>query len=70
MLGKIFLSGDEGIKTTPARYSIPYFVGPDYDAVIVPRPSFISATQKALYEPMTYGDYSDQMYKAAMDLAK
>ena len=46
-----------------SRYSIPYFVSPDADAVITPQPSCVAADQKRLYESITYRKFRDEMFK-------
>ncbi|CAF9917161.1 hypothetical protein IMSHALPRED_003480 [Imshaugia aleurites] len=46
-----------------SRYSIPFFVSPDPDAVIVPQPSCVAAGQKRRYEPITYRGFLNAQFK-------
>lgn len=39
------------------RYSIPFFFGPNYDAMIEPLESCVDAEHPAKYEPISSGDY-------------
>ena len=39
------------------RYSIPLFYNPNFDAVVQPVPSCVSADRPAMYEPTTYEQY-------------
>ncbi|MCJ1459033.1 hypothetical protein MMC28_009410 [Mycoblastus sanguinarius] len=50
-------------KMTPARYSIPYFVVPDDEAVVFPQPSCTTAGNPARYEKVTMVSYAEQMSK-------
>lgn len=50
-------------QMTSARYSIPYFVLPDDDAVIFPQASCVGANGKAQYERTTLVDYAAYMSK-------
>lgn len=42
---------------TRARYSIPYFVSPDPDAVIECLPACLTSTNPAKYPPVVQEDY-------------
>jgi isopenicillin N synthase-like dioxygenase len=44
-------------SNTQMRYAIPFFFGPDNDAVIRPVPSCVSAENPARYEPLLYEDH-------------
>ncbi len=46
------------------RYSIPFFIDADYDAVIEPLPSCVSESNPARYEPVTCGAYKFARFKA------
>jgi len=48
-------TGEE--RMTRARYSIPYFVGPDSDAVIECIPECASESNPAKYEPIVPREY-------------
>ncbi|KAL9131625.1 MAG: hypothetical protein Q9217_000513 [Psora testacea] len=50
-------------QMTSARYSIPYFVLPDDDAVIFPQESCIQAGDKAHYKRTTLVEYAEHMAK-------
>jgi isopenicillin N synthase-like dioxygenase len=53
-------------NTTGAeRYSIPFFFGPDYDAVMETLPSCISETRPMIYKPVTQAEH----YLAKMNTA-
>lgn len=43
--------------TGEERYSIPLFLGPNYDTMIAPLPTCLSAERPALYEPVQAGKY-------------
>ncbi|NIE73670.1 isopenicillin N synthase family oxygenase [Pantoea sp. Tr-811] len=46
------------INTTgKARYSIPFFIDMDYDAVVEPVPTCVSPSNPAKYQPYTCGNY-------------
>jgi isopenicillin N synthase-like dioxygenase len=44
-------------RSGQARYSIPYFFGPNYDTLIDVLPSCVSPNYPAKYEPVTTGEY-------------
>ena len=44
-----------------SRYSIPYFVGPDNEAVVACLPSCVKDQPK--YEPVRWCDYGEYMFK-------
>ncbi|KAF2785925.1 putative leucoanthocyanidin dioxygenase [Melanomma pulvis-pyrius CBS 109.77] len=46
-----------------ARYSIPYFVPPDSHGIIEPQPSRVAKDGKQMYEPVTFAEYSEQMFR-------
>ncbi|KAH8732164.1 putative leucoanthocyanidin dioxygenase [Phaeosphaeriaceae sp. PMI808] len=46
-----------------ARYSIPYFVAPEPDAIIQPQPSRVAVDGKQVYEPLTFTEYSTKMFE-------
>jgi isopenicillin N synthase-like dioxygenase len=46
-----------------SRYSIPYFVAPTPDGVIVPQPSRIARDGEKRYEAITFRKFSEQMFK-------
>lgn len=48
-----------------ARYSLPFFVEADHDAVFAPLPSCIGTDNPARYGPVTCGDYMYSRYKAS-----
>ena len=54
------------------RYSVPFFVGANEDAVIAALPSCVDAANPARYEPIVAGDYTLQLirqgYRSAQDL--
>lgn len=50
-------------QITSARYSIPYFVLPDDDAVIFPQASCVGTNGNADYERTTLVDYAAYMAK-------
>lgn len=47
----------------PARYSIPFFVCPDFSHTISTAPHFISDAQKAKYEPVRFDQYGELISK-------
>ncbi len=49
-------TGEE--RLTRARYSIPYFVAPDVDAVVEVMKECASQDNPVKYDPVTQGDYS------------
>ena len=46
-----------------ARYSIPYFVPPDSHRVIEPQASRVAKDGKQMYDPVTFAQYSEQMFR-------
>ena len=46
------------------RYSIPFFFGPNYDAVIEVLPSCVDEDHPAKYPPITSGEYVNGRFKA------
>ncbi|KAF2704180.1 putative leucoanthocyanidin dioxygenase [Pleomassaria siparia CBS 279.74] len=46
-----------------ARYSIPYFVPPDSHGLIEPQPSRVAKDGRRNYEPVTFEEYSEQMFR-------
>ena len=46
-----------------ARYSIPYFVCVDHEAVVAPLDSCIKGGMEARYEPIRWCDYGDWIAK-------
>ena len=59
-------SKSQTYKRSSARYSIAYFVQPDFDETLVPQRSLISQNRPALYEPTTYRKYFTNMIKTAV----
>ncbi|KAK5442570.1 hypothetical protein LTS15_010994 [Exophiala xenobiotica] len=51
--------------TVAERYSVPFFFGPDYDAVMETLPSCISETRPMIYKPVTQAEH----YLAKMNTA-
>jgi isopenicillin N synthase-like dioxygenase len=45
------------------RYSIPYFVVPEPDAIVKPQPSRIAVDGEKMYEPVTFMEYSTKMFE-------
>ncbi len=45
-----------------ARYSIPFFYNPDYEAVVAPVPTCLPPGEAPKYEPCTVGEHLRQMY--------
>jgi isopenicillin N synthase-like dioxygenase len=61
---------DDRFKATPhrvinrnsgSRYAIPFFLGPNHDALVGCVPSCVSADNPPRYEPTTYGEFSSQL---------
>lgn len=68
---RVVISGKADGKTTPARYSVPYFFVPLPEGIIEPQPSIVAAQGKQIYEPVTFNSYSEQMFQAIrMDASK
>lgn len=49
---------------TRDRYSVPFFVNPDADAVVEPMPSCVSSANPARYEPIRASDYLASRFDA------
>lgn len=49
------------LNTSPERFSLPYFVAANYDAVIAPFPELVSKDQPANYEPFLAGEHLERM---------
>lgn len=47
------------------RYSIPFFIDADFDSVIAPLPSCVSATNPQRYQPVTCGAHKFGRFKAS-----
>jgi isopenicillin N synthase-like dioxygenase len=47
----------------PARYSIPFFVGPSLSHVISTLPQFITSDKPAKYEPVRFDEYGSLVSK-------
>ncbi|CAG8960681.1 hypothetical protein HYFRA_00013449 [Hymenoscyphus fraxineus] len=62
-LHRVVVSGKKNAEETPARYSIPYFIAPTPDDIIVPSPSLVARQGKQVYEAVTFNSYSEQMFK-------
>ena len=45
------------------RYSIPFFFGPNFDALIEALPSCVTADRPARYQPITSGEYVNGRFK-------
>ena len=52
-------------RTGGDRYSVPFFVNPDYDAVVEPLPSCCGADAPAAYDALQVGPYVEAAYRAA-----
>lgn len=50
-------------NSPPARYSIPYFVAPDHEAIVRCLPSCVTAERPAGYEPVKWADYGEYISK-------
>ena len=44
-----------------ARYAIPFFLGPNHDALVAPVPSCVGSDNPPRYEPTTYGAFSARL---------
>ena len=55
--------GPDGI--VGSRYSIPYFVAPDHEAMVSCLPSCVSTERPSRYEPVRWCDYGEYMWKHA-----
>ena len=49
--------------TIGSRYSIPYFVAPDHEAMVACLPSCISTDRPKAYDPVRWCDYGEYMSK-------
>ncbi|MFC7882600.1 isopenicillin N synthase family dioxygenase [Streptomyces sp. NPDC057376] len=49
------------------RYSIPFFIDADYDAVVKPLPNCVSAENPARFAPFTCGEYKYSRFVAVYD---
>lgn len=49
-----------------ARYSMPYFANPDYDAIIAPIPSLVEPGTDAAWPPLHFGQFMDDFYAKGM----
>ncbi|KAF2198624.1 putative leucoanthocyanidin dioxygenase, partial [Delitschia confertaspora ATCC 74209] len=59
---RVVIAGNDGEQTTPARYSIPYFVSPIGEGIIEPQKSLIERNGKQVYESVTFNTYSEAMF--------
>lgn len=59
---RVSVSGRASGRAIPARYSIPYFVGPAPDGIIEPQPSLVAAVGKKHHEPIKYQKFSEQIF--------
>ena len=46
-----------------ARYSVPFFVNPDYDAMVAPLPQFVDHDHPAAYQPYRAGDALHTLFR-------
>ncbi len=53
-------------RADQARYSMPYFANPDYDAIIAPVPSLVAPGTDAAWPPLHFGQFMDDFYKKGM----
>lgn len=53
-------------RAATPRYSMPFFANPDYDSIIAPIPQLIEPGATPAYEPLHFGNYMDEFYKAGM----
>ncbi|CAF9918244.1 MAG: hypothetical protein HETSPECPRED_003710 [Heterodermia speciosa] len=52
------------VASRTPRYSIPYFVSVDPDAVVAPQASCVGPGDRPRYEPITFRDFRDELFKA------
>ena len=52
------------VASCTPRYSIPYFVSVDPDAVVAPQASCVGPGDRPRYEPITFRDFRDELFKA------
>jgi isopenicillin N synthase-like dioxygenase len=45
------------------RYSVPFFINPDYDATLAPLPQFVGPDNPAKYEPIHAGEFLHNFYR-------
>ena len=55
---------------TSRRFSIPYFVLPDDDAVVFPQPTCVDVENSARYQKVTLASYAEQMAKWQYEKAR
>ena len=48
-------------RNDESRYAIPFFLGPNHDALVASVPSCVSADNPPRYEPTTYGAFSSRL---------
>ena len=48
-------------RNAGSRYAIPFFLGPNHDAIVEPAPSSVGPDNPPRYEPTTYGDFSRRL---------
>jgi len=53
-------------RATSARYSMPYFANPDYDAIISPVPCLVEPGTSIAYPPLHFGEFMGDFYKKGM----
>lgn len=53
-------------RATTARYSMPYFANPDYEAIIAPVPCLVEPGTTNAYPPLHFGGYMDAFYQKGM----
>lgn len=51
-----------------ARYSIPYFYGPNYLTLIQPLPGTIQPDQQEKFQPCTAGEHMEEMYRRSFNV--
>jgi isopenicillin N synthase-like dioxygenase len=44
-----------------SRYAIPFFLGPNHDAVVQAVPTCLGPGNPPRYEPTTYGDFTERL---------
>lgn len=49
-----------------ARYSMPFFANPDYEAIIAPVPSLVQPGTSAAYAPLHFGQFMEKFYEKGM----
>jgi isopenicillin N synthase-like dioxygenase len=45
------------------RYSVPFFVNPDYDTVVAPLPQFVDRDHPAAFQPYRAGDVLHTLFR-------